>query len=297
MKKIYVQIFGALFFISSVTSCQKDISLTVNPKYNKPLLVLNSVLQADSTATVQVSQSGSLFNNTQPSLVTDAAVELWENGNYKMKMNYNNGMYSCNYLPKAGNSYTIKATKLNFDNAEGTTTIPNASAVLLKNYDSINHTFAIQINDLASVSDYYNIKMFTTDNTHQIIQNQVSVLTDESAILGDTKEQNNGGGHGGSSQKNYQALPNFITDQYFNGTSNTYSFIYQPDNTFPIDYNHYVLKVENVSAEIYWYDKSIKDYRNNNGNSLSEPVVVYSNVKNGLGVVGSRVAAPAIILK
>ena len=296
MKKNISSIVIAIVFLNFFSACQKDISLTVDSKYNRPLLVLNSFLQTDSSATVQVSQSGSVFDNTQPSMVLGADVEFWEDGNLKSKMNYVNGLYRCNYFPKAGSTYTIKASKINFESVEATTTIPNVINILLKNFDSTNYAFSIQINDPSATADYYSLKMFSTDNLHQNYFDNIGLMTAESALLGDSKQQDTGNGHG-LNNNNKQPIPPIITDQYFNGTSNIYTLNYSPNNTFNPDPNHYVLKIQNLSAELYKYQKSNEDYRNNNGNPFAEPTLVYSNVKHGLGVVGGGTTSAIIILK
>jgi Domain of unknown function (DUF4249) len=106
MKKIFVGIF--LFAIGAFFSCTKNVNLNVDAKYTKPLIVLNSVLQPDSNATVQVSKSTSALDGSSPSIITDATVDLWEDGKFKMNCTNNgNGFYTAAYKPLVGHSYTF----------------------------------------------------------------------------------------------------------------------------------------------------------------------------------------------
>jgi hypothetical protein len=54
----------------------------------------------------------------------------------------------------------------------------------------------------------------------------------------------------------------------------------------PVDGKHYkaVVELNNITAEQFRYRKSYRAYRDSDGNPFAEPVLVYTNIKNGYGL-------------
>ena len=47
---------------------------------------------------------------------------------------------------------------------------------------------------------------------------------------------------------------------------------------------HGYLYLKSVTKDYYWYQRSINNYYNSEGNPFAEPVVIYTNITNGRGI-------------
>ncbi|MBE0668678.1 MAG: DUF4249 family protein, partial [Bacteroidales bacterium] len=57
------------------------------------------------------------------------------------------------------------------------------------------------------------------------------------------------------------------------------------------EFSHFNIRLESVSRELYLYLRSLSAHQQTKDNFLTEPVLVYTNIENGLGVVGARVSS------
>jgi hypothetical protein len=74
-----------------------------------------------------------------------------------------------------------------------------------------------------------------------------------------------------------------ISDQYFDGQEHTVKVAY---HTYGIKRYMKVIHVEltSLTESAYLYKSSIEDYQGASGDPFSEPVLVYDNIENGLGI-------------
>ncbi|MFM2225857.1 MAG: hypothetical protein RJA07_2059 [Bacteroidota bacterium] len=305
MKKYFLKF--SIVCCSSILlfSCQKNVNITVDAKYTKQLLVLNSVLQPDSNATIQVSKSVSAIGTDAPSVVTDATVDLWENGKFLMNCSHiGNGIYSANYKPLANHEYTFKAHETGMTDVDGSSSIPTNTPITITSIDSVNEDIVLQLND-PSDANYYTFELTAIDTTGY--STSILLYTDNSMLLDNSKSPVFSFGRHGN--KKLHRIPNYISDQLFNGQSNSFVLSFNTNNNShgghggpppPISNNTlpsgtYVLKVTNVSSQIYKYFKTVDGALN--PNPFAEPTQIFSNINNGLGVIGSRNSQIFTLLK
>ena len=73
-----------------------------------------------------------------------------------------------------------------------------------------------------------------------------------------------------------------ISNEFFLGQSHTLNIrVYQWDQLGM----EILFKLKKVDEATFFYERSLDQYQNANGNPFTQPVSVYSNVQNGLGVV------------
>jgi hypothetical protein len=266
--------------------------VNVGSKNTKPLLVLNSVLEPDTAAVVQVSKSVSAFDGSSPTVIVDAALSLWEDGKFLMNCTNNgNGFYSTNYKPLVGHSYTFKAHENGMTDVDATTSIPPLSEVSIVSVDTVAEDLTIQLND-PNGANYYSFELYSVDPFGTTTN--IQLYTDNTALLDNSKSPAFSFGRHGN--RKLHRIPNYIGDELFNGQSNQYVLSFNTDNGFhggshggpsipqPLPPGSYYLKVYNVSSEIYKYFKTVNGAAD--PNPFAEPTQIFSNVNNGLGVVG-----------
>ncbi len=289
-----ISAIASLFFVSlTFFACEKNVNVNVSSKYTTPLLVLNSVLRPDTAATVQVSKSTSALDGSTPTIVVDATVDLWEDGKFKMNCaNNGNGFYIANYKPLVGHSYTIKAHENGMTDVDATTTIPTLTPISVVSIDTTTEDIMLQINDPIA-ANYYSFSLNAYDSFGYVLP--ITLYTDNAMLLNNAKTPAFSFSRHGN--RKLHPIPNYVGDDLFNGQNNTYDLSFntinaghgghggfQPPPT-SLPSGTYVLKVTNVSAEIYKYFDTVDGA--NSVNPFAEPTQIYTNVNNGLGIVGS----------
>jgi Domain of unknown function (DUF4249) len=173
---------------------------------------------------------------------------------------------------------------------------------VIDSIDTTTEDIFINLND-PSVANYYSFELDVVDSfgTSTTLQ----LYTDNTMLLDNTKSPIFSFGRHGN--RKLHRIPNYISDQLFNGQNNQYQLSFntisgghggyqggfQPPPTLPS--GTYYLKISNVSAEIYNYFKTVNSA--SDPNPFAEPTQIFCNVNNGLGIVGSRNTQIFIVTK
>lgn len=271
-----------LIFIA-LQSCQTVID--IDQKDFKKRLVMTSTLNADSTISVFVTRSVGALATGLPDSITNAIVDLYEDGNLLFNIPYASfGNYTYNYHPVIGRSYKVTVSAQGFDESiEATTSIPAPPQIDTFSYALVPSTNnqqwgstslegSVTIND-PSGENYYMIQ--AVDNYIDTFSNEeypsVLYLTTDDPLIGNSQQ--------------YSASLLF-TDFSFN--SSTYTIRFNAESySGDIGSNHLTYKVYSLSKESYLYLISLQNYYNNKDNPFSEPVQVYSNVSSQMGILGA----------
>ena len=180
-----------LIFILFFFSCDLETVVDIDIPAHESVLVLNGRLDTDTNVQVLVSSSVGAFDNTNPSMVNDADVILFENNievetltldtdnTYEMELNdggwkdFGNlgstnssidmNYYVSNYIPQQDKTYKIEVTHPNFNNINASTYIPNDILIYnlvidsISNNDKINFEFSFD--DDPNIENYYSISL------------------------------------------------------------------------------------------------------------------------------------------
>ena len=285
---------------------------------HEPVLVLNGRLDTDTNVQVLVSSSVGAFDNSNPSMVNDANVILFENNievetltldtenNFEMYLNDGNwrtntyidmNYYVSNYTPKEDKTYKIEVKHPDFNDINASTYIPNDILIYnlvidsTSNNDKINFEFSFD--DNANIENYYSIslkvscsKVFEDDNGYFDEYNygeRVDMNSNDPSFPSNSFDVLEGG-------YRFQGKRAVFNDALFNGQEKrisvdvlTEEFMYSQCDTIKFIFSTF-------SDDSYRYYNSLSEQREKGGLDIfgGEVVPVFTNINNGLGVLLSK---------
>jgi hypothetical protein len=269
-----------------ISSCETviDMKLPEQP----PKIVVNSFFTPDSLIMVHLSKSKFVLSNEQLKEIEDAEISLFENGNYIGKFTHiNKGFYHLpGFFPKINTQYTLNAVSSGIKSVEAKETIPNKPIInrveISSSYfEGENYKdFIVYIEDNANEENYYMIELFGKrfdyiydTLTYDIIDSIEIVervyFTSQDLVFED---------QGVSPQS-------VISDKIFNGaiypvrlSVSAYNF----DEYSNMGYFEITVHLKQISKAYALYMLSYS--KNSYSDPFSQPVQVFSNVKNGFGI-------------
>lgn len=310
-RKILISIIIPVLFVI-IHSCEKE--LDYNDLDFQPRMVLNSLIYQDSIISVNVATTKSILEaDTVLTFLENAEVKLYADDIYIETLIYDSlGMYHSTIRVHAGTNYRIEASANDIETAMASFDFDNmASFELINiNYQVVDTTLSIDepieadtnllfvrlefdmvFTDNAGEENYYDFASFGSiySLTQYISFLDTSFL--ESKILSEGSSLNfyfrnyydydKYYSDGCSSHNGYKQNC-FITDELFNGKEVSFELgtSFYTDNldsveiallSYPFDYVH--------------FHETGYRYLNVMDNPFSQPINVYSNVENGLGIV------------
>lgn len=309
----HLKILSILMVIAGLTACEKIIPYDdIAPE---PLLVVNGLQHVGQPAYLCVEKSSFYINNETDFRVKDVHADLYVNGVFKETLQVRDSLIMETYIiwsEDPDSMPTEERLRCAFNYCEGTyilqegdelrfevsssefeetaiaeTTMPYAPNIISfdtlriegdpNDYDGKVIYFSLKIDDPAE-KDYYNI--CPLEGLDGFVSND-PVFSDFMNISGvdDLFGENEYYGRGAY---------NLFDDSYFNGTQYSvglkihyYAFGYPEPFT---------AEVSRVDYGFYQYRKSLNLHQTNDEllGLFTEPTQVYSNVKNGVGVVCSQ---------
>jgi len=306
-------------------SCTNEIEF--NGEQQKPMLVLNSFVTPDSVVKVQLTRSKFfLENDTKFDTITNAEVKLYVNDIFVEKLNPGtNGYYTGTYFPKENDMLKFIAISPQLGEVTATTNIAPKQAIIgidtssialeiypMVQYESVNGgpyiadtmgyyystglDLRIRFKDEPNVKNYYRLvlkaKSYYTDG--KVVENTVNSSSDD-LVFGSNNTDILG-------EMSSYYLYNEFNDQLFDGKTyelktrvyfNKTKLIDNPKTTDSplvgtdtIAKQELIVVLQSISESYYQYLKTIA--ANQSGEDFfSEPVQIYSNIQNGLGIFGS----------
>lgn len=262
-------------------SCEKDLKteVRINPK-----LCFNCILNPDSVIRGSLSVSQSISENNTLQKISDAIIELKKDGQVIGLMHYlSKGIYWIDSKPTSGSHYEIRISKAGYPNLFASTLIPQRPLV---DYQKENKELHI-----AGTSSYYTFRSNYSIND----QSGTNRYWKYNKRLTNGIWRFNGG---------YYDIDSPIFDDFNKVTDATdkYGFHYEyylRINDTGLDGKVLSFSEEGIDGAVAFfmdtdehYDKYLKStikQKMNDGDNLlfNEPVQIYSNIENGLGIFGS----------
>jgi hypothetical protein len=304
MKSIirFIVTIGLLLF----NSCSKETELEI--PYSGDKMVVKSFLFTDQPVKVELSKSRPLDSGLV-TFIRDATIKFYENNIYIEDLVSNHYYYvsPSDYTCKAGAEYSIYIYHDNFGSAEASITIPDPVPIKvvdtfslkkrytwrsLDPYEFGEETFflsglrpvlctKIEINDPAGEKNYY---ILDVDNP------PVEVEFPEPGVYSfpasyDSEEEII---DGWIANINYQlgyliTLSAYFSDKIFNGENLVFTIFILKNE---IALRRIYIKLYSISEGYYNYIKSLQEWNKNKDNPFAEPVIIYSNIVNGIGILG-----------
>ena len=324
MKNTYIQLAITLLLTVFIVSCETEIKF--NGKETAPSMVINSILNPDSTAKVHITKSKFFLEKDGPfDPITNATVQLYANDKLIEALNsIGNGYYAGTYKPLQGDIIKIIAKNNEFDNVHSSTEIPveasitsvDTSATITKttplvyyrSYDDVGYTttdtvgtvtekkikFTVNIADRANYKNFYRLKVkqrsyydngtFSEYNSYFNSEDLVFGSTSETELF---EEENTNYYH--------EFNDNLFDGKTYGLTFSVSAFQYnyfpgkepKPDPWSPTTIKQELfINIESISPSYYYYLNS----RAKNEAYIeifSEPVQIYNNIVNGIGILGA----------
>ncbi len=273
-----------ILFVIIVSSCIKEIDVNLEDSYRK--IVVNSMFSADSILTVNISKSLNVLDNADVIFIKNAVVKIYENDEYVETLVYQaNGNYTTvSFVPVYGKNYKLTVSAPDLDDVESTNQLPTPVAISGIDTMLINKEgkelikCIISIDDPANVQNYYYLQVFSNKQDYDYfydmessIQNSALYIDSDDPVIEEWVNWDQGA---------------IFSDNIFNGTNYKLNIeinkwdVTSYDSTATILYYH----LNSISYEYYLYTLSLAKYQRTNGDPFAEPVRVYSNITNGLGI-------------
>lgn len=284
-----IRISICIFFLFIIYSCEKDLDTSINVS---PKLCFNCILNPDSVITATVSLSQSISYEREAEKVLNAEIELKEEGKPSFFLKHiGNGIYMIDLKPTIGSKYSVEISSPGYPTLEATTIVPIRPEVKytkgsLKPKEEIKsrytsypfYPYTFKINDKPGLNRYwiYSIQRYTDKDSKWDFRTMY--YGPDFIQYDDFNKETDAG---------------FLNGFYFLYylrilDSGIESNIFQVNEECPVDHNYKYFFMD-IDEHYDKYMKSTIKQKMNDGDNLlfSEPVQIYSNIENGLGIFGS----------
>jgi hypothetical protein len=279
---------AALFF----TGCEQDFPL--DEEASKSLLTINCSFNPQETFRLYVSRSLSFNEGNAQSVITDADVELYEEGEFIGTMFFQQsdtigqyGFYTLTgFYPTAGKKYKVKATHAAYGTAEAEDIAPEAvlitSAIMVQYTDTQPvKTAIIEM----QVSDHPQDNYFRLNTYFVAVYTYLDTVTNQNVTATKYYGANVADMEGISDTLREIGWWCLFSDKDF--SSNTPTLRFTSSAKFSRKYLvqlDYVIELQTLSAANYEYSTTVQRQRDIDSGESGEPVSVFNNVEGGYGI-------------
>lgn len=274
-----------LLLLSSILFASCETVVDVNIELEKPLLVVNSVFNKDSVWRVDVNLTRNVLSDRIGSPVTNATVSIVDEQTNELlevltfsPINFG-GTYRGKLKPEILKNYKVKVDVEGFTSAESIERIPESVSLTKVEVDedalqSMEAPVPVKIyfTDPQAIINFYQLTVvekryqinYTTGDTIWY-SNPVTMVFEDPALM-DEEEYTN------------ELL---LSDRLFNGKDHSISFKIQP---YFSDAQIISICFSSISESYYEYQTTSSLQRDVSGDPFAQPVQVFTNIQNGLGV-------------
>ena len=303
MKKFinrYRLLLATLLAVSALASCEKIIDISIPAKERK--LVVNGLISSDRPVMINLSRSLSVLEKDSLIAISGADVNLFHGTGLIGKLEEKTqGNYSLpDFMPEVGQTYRLTASYDGLKPVEASATLPPVvpfvsvdTATLTGEWGQQELRLSIKFNDPAGV---HNIYGFGVDVTVKEIDYNTRVYTGRKVTHPAYLYSDNSGPLVNDESINFEGKL-YFGDLLFDGMTKTIEFgvsdyLFYDSDTVWLD-----VRMEQIDPTYYLYVQSYNAYQDANGNPFSEPVQVYTNVKDGFGIFAGSSSARFSIIK
>ncbi|MBN1952271.1 MAG: DUF4249 family protein [Bacteroidales bacterium] len=295
-----------------IVSCEKELDIK-NLNY-KPMIVLNGLIYQDSIIVINVASTKSIIEpDTSITFLENAVVKLYRGDSFMENLVYDSlGFFHSTHRAEDHSEYRIVASAEGMEDAIASFSINSPADFGLRNFNSSIHDtilhidipeeadtnlthislgFELHFRDDPDKENFYDYSSFDScysyghmssyygdsliEEGYRLHRNSRVGLfftnQEDAEIFGTNYSMNNG-----------YCQNCFITDEFFSGK----------ELSFELQANFYTTTPDTVDILLYSYPSDYNKYhqsgyryRNVQDNPFSQPVNIYSNVENGLGLV------------
>jgi hypothetical protein len=272
----------------------------------RPRLVMNALMHADSTFEVHLSNSVGYVDNIsiEDQLNGEVSVRNAQGELVETLFHDGDGRYIGAQTAQSGMQYTIEADHPGFTSITASDRVPVPVAILAVDTFSVvssdpfgsewnNLNIALTFNDPAA-ENYYSIEVFQNETFYvdyiydpelnsYVLDTvwldspayfQIGLATTDPILINETPT--------GIAENEAFGNQFLFSDALFNGSTRTLTF--RIENFTPN--SRYVVRLSSLSHDYFRYLRTVDRYLSADGDPFAEPVLVFSNVKDGLGILG-----------
>lgn len=304
-----------------IAACEKEIPFKSDELDSK--IVLYSNLNPDSIISCDIGLSYPVIrDNYSPHQIKDARVRLLIDGEFSEFLEYreppefnvgygielNLSKYKARQFPEADKIYSIEVELNGMGKVSGNGSLPrqvpiirvDTQRLLINEY---GYTYAkietkLVFKDPEQSENFYRLNLrqisgFYPGDKYLPYNSEIPVLVtsyplnwidSDDPILFPKEEEGLFEATGGNEYL-------IFNDEKINGEEYELKFNLSFEGMIPnsnyFEFFHYEIQLQSINKELYYYLKSSGEQRYNDGNLFMEPVIVYSNIINGLGVFGT----------
>lgn len=320
-KRRYIITLFALLIL--MTACDEIIEF--KGIESEPKIVIYSMFESNRDITLTLARSYAVFDQPlTPTQITNAVVKLYTDGEYTATLSYvpeTTPVYDygpppiATYIaagvkPEQGRLYRIEAEVPGLPSVWAEVSLPEPVPIIRidttmevsfyqDSWTSYNHyriKAKVRFSDPADRDNYYRITAnsirgryngpkdipYDQEEPVSIHYDYIGYAAHNDPIINPQREEDL---FGEQTENRYALFSDELIsgrdydlklDLYFAGLDTTY-----------YEFVHFDVELQSVSKDLYLYLISSTAHERSKDNPLAEPVIVYSNVNNGLGVVGA----------
>jgi len=270
------QFIPLLLLLIFTCGCRKEIEFT--GEITEPKLVVNCILVSGKNPVINVSRSAPVASNLAPQYIEGATVRFYEGNEfigYATESEFEIGTYHILHEVIEGRTYRLEVESANLKSVYAETKVPVASAgyigALTEDSPPVNPDFEAYSNALDFIvqdpaSDNYYL-FYLYELQFDLAQNSLSYYSNEPIFEDQQDTYNNGG---------------LFSDESFNGNNFTLDVNFPHENQ--TDIVEYYAALRTLNLDLFRFMQSV---RVDDGGILTEPVQIYSNIENGIGIFGA----------
>ncbi len=305
-KSLHIILAATLF----ATSCEKNVDIDIDEI--APMIVVNSVLTADSSVAVFLSRTRHILDNASITALQGAMVTITDQENHTDTLVYGEGqLYLGDDIQiREGEQYTIMAAAPGFDEAEATTVIPSSVPILsldtLSTFDEWGekiYDFEISFDDPEGTSNYYMLSLRTRYEyrweEEQFIFDTLYVDTEKDTIVTGYRREAvefinlrnepvwfNSENLAIEQWGGYESRVLF-SDRLFDGKKYSLRGRFYPWFLWDAsDSASIYVSLMAIDEHYYKYIDSREDHYYAKNDPFAVPVIVHNNIENGIGILG-----------
>lgn len=287
--------FGLIAVLALIAGCETIVEVDAPP--HDPKIVAHGFFGADSLWMVQVSTSVAHTSRSDPTLVTDAQVEILQHGErVQFLAPADSGLYTAHGLRSdSASSYTLRVSVPGYESVEGSDRLPREAQVVSFADTSVTDAnglraveLRLEIDDPGSEKNYYGLfvvqgaaRVDAAAGSVQPIPPTLKTYESDDPVLESVLSE-----YLDPEMRQYRTA--FFNDETFDGVRKAIDFrlTYRPpDMAEQVQtLRTFAVVLLSASEHLYRYWSTADRQLAGNENPFAEPVRVHSNMSNELGI-------------
>jgi len=266
-------------------SCETIITVDIEDDHR--MITFNSILSADSVMMLHLTRSNFILVDDSYQPLENANISVYEDDVLIEQPTYiANGLFKIDrYKPKIGSNYRFEIASEGLPSVSAQCNIPQPVQLIsldtIGEVDEYTFAFKIRFNDDAGVQQYYLLQLFLGYNQvyydefgqmyEHYVYSPVWLYSSDMISISD----------------NSYSFGMCFSDQLFDGEEVTLNLRFENSSLYVADTAKFQFKLNSITRDMYLYLETRERYYSTNDDPFAERVQVYSNIENGVGILGA----------